>query len=309
MPLNPKAKLVENIQDKIFCNMSADKKLEVAANLWLLAKALDPGKIDFRIHEGTRGAPFSCGFGIVRTIIFVSMILTLTVIGGGLYYFKTGDIPGVNWLQFQGKYLIWPPVSYTECVHAVLAGKVVEWPWQPPVPCEFRGEIFYPESTAKTDDPQNPSPPEPDTATWRAYRNEKYGFEIRFPRDAILTVDDLSLGAMGHKKVSTFSPEESYMTIESGDAFVSICKDCGGGGLGIGNTKIAESVVLGAETYTASGYYQNDQELTSKIMLLNFDHISVIYGFRSAFRHPLTEEQIKHADRLSREILHTLLIR
>ena len=55
-PLIHKANPVENMQDDIFRAMSADKKLEVAAKLWLLAKALDPQKIDFRIHGGNRPA-------------------------------------------------------------------------------------------------------------------------------------------------------------------------------------------------------------------------------------------------------------
>lgn len=67
MPLNPKAKLkksfqgksAQDIQDDIFRKMSADKKLEVAAGLWQLAKALDPKKIDFRIHGGNRPTPSS----------------------------------------------------------------------------------------------------------------------------------------------------------------------------------------------------------------------------------------------------------
>lgn len=42
----------QDIQDAIFHRMSADKKLEVAAKLWLLAKALNADKIDFRIHGG-----------------------------------------------------------------------------------------------------------------------------------------------------------------------------------------------------------------------------------------------------------------
>jgi len=53
MPLNPQTKLVEgksaqDIRDEIFRKMSADKKLEVAAGLWRLAKELDRDKIDFR---------------------------------------------------------------------------------------------------------------------------------------------------------------------------------------------------------------------------------------------------------------------
>ena len=54
MSLNPKTKFAENIQDDIFRAMSADKKLEIAAKLWLLAKAFDPQKIDFRTHAHGR---------------------------------------------------------------------------------------------------------------------------------------------------------------------------------------------------------------------------------------------------------------
>ena len=43
--------MAQDMQDEIFRNMSADKKLEVAAKLWLFAKALDPEKIDFRISN------------------------------------------------------------------------------------------------------------------------------------------------------------------------------------------------------------------------------------------------------------------
>ncbi|MBI3443028.1 MAG: hypothetical protein HY007_04645 [Candidatus Sungbacteria bacterium] len=47
----------QDIQDGIFQKMSADKKLKIAAKLWLLAKALNPEKIDFRIHGRDRPAP------------------------------------------------------------------------------------------------------------------------------------------------------------------------------------------------------------------------------------------------------------
>jgi len=47
----------QDIQDEIFRKMSADKKLEVAAGLWLLARTLNPEKIDFRIHGRDRPAP------------------------------------------------------------------------------------------------------------------------------------------------------------------------------------------------------------------------------------------------------------
>lgn len=43
-----KRKTAQEIQDEIFRRMSADKKLEAAAKLWLFAKSLDADKIDFR---------------------------------------------------------------------------------------------------------------------------------------------------------------------------------------------------------------------------------------------------------------------
>jgi hypothetical protein len=49
-------KSVQEMQDDIFRNMSANKKLEVAAGLWRLAKELDHEKIDFR---NKRPAPSS----------------------------------------------------------------------------------------------------------------------------------------------------------------------------------------------------------------------------------------------------------
>ena len=53
------SKSAQDIQDDVFRKMSADKKLKIAAGLWLLAKAIDPDKIDFRIHGGNRPAPSS----------------------------------------------------------------------------------------------------------------------------------------------------------------------------------------------------------------------------------------------------------
>ena len=40
-------KTAQDKQDEIFRNMSTDRKLEVAAGLWRLAKELDSRKIDY----------------------------------------------------------------------------------------------------------------------------------------------------------------------------------------------------------------------------------------------------------------------
>lgn len=44
---NKPKKSAQDIQDNIFRKMSADKKLEVAAGLWLLAKELNPKNIRY----------------------------------------------------------------------------------------------------------------------------------------------------------------------------------------------------------------------------------------------------------------------
>lgn len=44
---NKRKKSAQDIQDNIFRKMSADKKLEVAAGLWLLAKELNPNNVRY----------------------------------------------------------------------------------------------------------------------------------------------------------------------------------------------------------------------------------------------------------------------
>lgn len=48
---NKKQKSAQDIQDEIFRKMSADQKLELAAQLWLLAKELDSNKINYGINR------------------------------------------------------------------------------------------------------------------------------------------------------------------------------------------------------------------------------------------------------------------
>ncbi len=54
---NKRKKSAQDIQDGIFRKMSADKKLEVAAGLWFLAKELNPKNI--RYDGGNRPAAAS----------------------------------------------------------------------------------------------------------------------------------------------------------------------------------------------------------------------------------------------------------
>ena len=65
----------QDIQDEIFQKMSADKKLDIAAKLWLLAKALDTDKIDFRTHGRNRHTPFSRWAEIHKAISALNELL------------------------------------------------------------------------------------------------------------------------------------------------------------------------------------------------------------------------------------------
>ena len=46
-----KGKSAQDTQDEIFRRMSADRRIEVASQLWRLAKELDHEKIDYRISR------------------------------------------------------------------------------------------------------------------------------------------------------------------------------------------------------------------------------------------------------------------
>ena len=46
-----KEKTAQDIQDDIFRTMSADKKINLASQLWLLAKELSPVKINYGINR------------------------------------------------------------------------------------------------------------------------------------------------------------------------------------------------------------------------------------------------------------------
>jgi len=49
-------KSAQDIQDDIFRRMSADRRIEVASQLWRLAKELDHEKIDYRINRPSAAA-------------------------------------------------------------------------------------------------------------------------------------------------------------------------------------------------------------------------------------------------------------
>lgn len=232
----------------------------------------------------------------VFTGVAIAIGVTVLFAGGALYYFKTGDLPIVNWWQFRGKYLISPPANYTECINAILAGRVVEWEWSPPVPCEFHGRTFYPDQTTGQENADTPGS--------KRYRNTRYGFELQYPNGATLSIYDLARGG-DESVVPELPPDAAHITIKQGYAHVSVCRDCGPGGVGIDGMRREESITLDGKTYQATGFYQNDRESTSKTMVIDLPNISIRYGYQSEYGSQLTPDQMKAADASNNEILST----
>lgn len=113
------------------------------------------------------------------------------------------------------------------------------------------------------------------TANWTTYRNDKYRFEVKYPTSAILTIDNLFLGAAGHQTVNEFPSDASYITIKVGRAFISICNTCGGLGLGVGSIRHGESVVLDGKTYNAVSFNSNANDYTSEITSVNLQTLEI----------------------------------
>ncbi|OGF69022.1 hypothetical protein A3H65_01870 [Candidatus Giovannonibacteria bacterium RIFCSPLOWO2_02_FULL_45_14] len=144
-----------------------------------------------------------------------------------------------------------------------------------------------------------------DTSTWKTYRNERFAYEIKFPSDSILTEEDPNLGEASIKIVKELGANAPNISIKNWPVFLSVCQDCGGGGLGIDNIKIEEPVNLGGRLYKASGYFYYGEKDSHKILSIDFGNFQLFYGFRSEYKKPFSQQEIDKYDKLTKQILST----
>ena len=133
-----------------------------------------------------------------------------------------------------------------------------------------------------------------ETVDWKTYINTRYGYELRYPSDTKIYTSDLLCVRIVTKESGTV-----FINAGSGDP-------CGvPTGIGSGNTKISENIILGGKQYSALGWRADDN--SNSFLTFNFtgdEKIFITYGVNHS--EALTDSEYQTALNSAKEIVSTI---
>jgi len=156
------------------------------------------------------------------------------------------------------------------------------------------------------------------TVNWKTYTNNKYGYQIQYPENSVIS----ALDSNGH--TVDVSNNSYTINIKSEAIFLSILGgtyDGPGNGPGAVDTPVKENIVLNGQTYSAGGFLSDGNVYlqrfggsnggTSKNMTVSsIKGFHITYGFNAVDKGQQTVNQndVDAAGKLVKEILSTFKI-
>ena len=113
-----------------------------------------------------------------------------------------------------------------------------------------------------------------DTSDWQTYKNDEFGFEFKYPKEAIIE------GIPGENLNGDSETPELCISINQGNSYIYIGMPpyilCGGTtGLGIGDIKVTEKVYIGDTLHEAQGWRMD--QFKEFLGVSGTGNVSIIY--------------------------------